>query len=386
MPLPDYQGGSIVNLMTSLITGLGGETSYYPPLRRLEPSRLQSSKNLILLVIDGLGYDYLTRVGSGSTLHQYLKAGITSVFPSTTTTAITTFLTGVAPQQHGLTGWHTYFKELGCVTTVLPFRPRLGGSPLGETGVDAAALFDNVPVFDRIKVRSFVIAPARIINSSYNTVHSGTAERRAYTSLKQFFKTMASTVRECGDRKYIYAYWPELDRNAHEHGISSHQAVNHFAKLDAAFHKFLDHIAGSGTTVIVTADHGIIDSQPDRCIEIDAHPALAESLMLPLCGERRVAYCYVHPDKCGQFERYVEGELAGCTTLFKSEQLIKQGYFGLGPPHPRLRERTGHYTLIMKENWIIKDWLLGERRYTHVGVHGGTSDQEMYVPLIVVTP
>ncbi len=37
----------------------------------------------------------------------------------------------------------------------------------------------------------------------------------------------------------------------------------------------------------------------------------------------------------------------------------------------------------MKDRFLIKDWLPGEPRYVHIGVHGGMSAQEMYVPLIV---
>ena len=55
----------------------------------------------------------------------------------------------------------------------------------------------------------------------------------------------------------------------------------------------------------------------------------------------------------------------------------------MGLPHPRLHERIGDYTLIMKEKAVIKDWLPGEPRYVQIGVHGGVTAQEMYVPLIV---
>ena len=123
MSRPDYQDGSIVNLMASLILGLGGVPHGYAPLRELKPERLQRYRNIVLLVIDGLGHQYLTRAGAGGTLHAHLQGRITSVFPTTTTTAITTFYTGLAPRQHGLTGWHTWFRELGCVLKVLPTRP-----------------------------------------------------------------------------------------------------------------------------------------------------------------------------------------------------------------------------------------------------------------------
>ena len=65
----------------------------------------------------------------------------------------------------------------------------------------------------------------------------------------------------------------------------------------------LGDIAGSDTLVIVTADHGIIDTARDRVIDLEDHPQLAETLVLPLCGEPRVAYCYVRPDRRRDFER-----------------------------------------------------------------------------------
>jgi hypothetical protein len=37
----------------------------------------------------------------------------------------------------------------------------------------------------------------------------------------------------------------------------------------------------------------------------------------------------------------------------------------------------------MKNNYTIKDWILGEQRHLTLGVHGGVSAAEMYVPLIV---
>lgn len=384
MPLPDYKDGSIVNLMSSIVAALGGENSLYAPLSRLAAASLRDSTNIVLVVIDGLGHDYLLRTGVGSALHHYLQGKITSVFPSTTATAITAFLTGNAPQQHALTGWFTYFKELGSVTAVLPFQPRHGGAPLRASGIDVTALFELVPVFNRINAQSFVVTPQRLARSAFSLALYGRAKLRPYTSLNQFFETMAGVLHENEEQKLVFAYWPELDHLAHVHGIGSPAAAAHFAELDAAFRRFLIDIHGSQSTVIVTADHGIIDSGPAHFIELDDHPALAETLILPLCGERRVAYCYVRSGKREEFESHVHTELAGYATLFHSEELLEQGCFGLGLPHPRLLARIGDYTLIMKENYTIKDWVLGEHRHVHVGAHGGLSEEEMYVPLILV--
>ena len=111
---------------------------------------------------------------------------------------------------------------------------------------------------------------------------------------------------------------------------------------------------------------------------------MQETLVLPLSGERRVAYCYVCPNKVKQFEQYVKQKLRKECTLYKSEELVKRGYFGLGLENSKLLERIGDYTLIMKENYVIFDELLGEKRSFHIGNHGGISKEEMFVPLIVI--
>jgi arylsulfatase A-like enzyme len=384
MVLPDYQGGSIANLMSSIVAALGGEAGIYPVLRGLDLGEL-AAQNVVLIVVDGLGYEYLAGAAPGSTLRQCLRDRLTSVFPSTTATAITTFLTGLAPQQHGLTGWHMYFKELGVVTAVLPFRPRHGGPTLRESGIDPVQFFGHVPVFDRLDAACFVISPQRIVHSDFNTAHSGQARCYGFSSLPGFFERIQSALRHGTGRRYIYAYYPEIDSLAHEHGAQSAQVAACFAEWDAAFARFLQAIKGTETVVVVTADHGFIDSAPESHIEVSQHPRLGETLVLPLCGERRVAYCYVHGPKQQQFEDYVTSELSQQLTLYPSEHVLREGWFGLGEPHPALRDRIGDYILVTKDNATIKDWILGEHRHEQIGVHGGVSTAEMYVPLAIAT-
>src|ERR671925_563676 len=78
---PDYSGGSLVNLVASIVAARGG-----------------------------------------AALARRRRGSLTSVFPSTTASAITTSYTGRTPLEHGLTGWFTYFGEAGCVSAALPLR------------------------------------------------------------------------------------------------------------------------------------------------------------------------------------------------------------------------------------------------------------------------
>lgn len=339
--------------------------------------------NIVLLVIDGLGYEYLLKSGQGSSLHTHLRSQMTSVFPSTTATAITTFMTGQAPQQHGLTGWHTYLKELGCVTAVLPFRPRVGSNGFSGNIIDVHQLYGHTPFFDLINRPSYVVAPEWIIHSEYNVAHSGSALLYGYNTLGQCFQNIETIVKNSPEKKYIYAYWPDFDRYSHESGCNSSRVNSHFAELDEAFAKLLIDLEGTNTSIIVTADHGFIDTDISRVIQLGDHPTMQDAMVLPLCGEPRAAYCYVHPDKQAQFVDYVSNELSSFAELKQSKMLIDENYFGFGNIHPQLSERIGHYTLIMRDNYVLKDRLAGEAPFVHIGVHGGKSIQEMYVPLIV---
>ncbi len=384
MIFPDYSGGSIVNLMASIEQGLGSDFDLYPQATDLPAAELQGCDKLVFLVIDGLGYDYLTSAGNGSCLHSNLKSSLTSVCPSTTSAAVPTFLTGVAPQQHGFTGWFTWFRELGSILAALPFEPRHGGGALGKEGVDPGLLSGVKTFFERIKVRSYVVVPDKIAESEFNLAFHDGATICPYAGLDDFFEVIKTVVANEDKRNYVYAYWPEFDSLAHSKGVGSKEVYQHFAELDAAFAGFIRGMRGSGCKVIVTADHGFIDVPSSGVIQMCDHPELADALVLPLCGEQRFAYSYVHPHKTERFLHYVESELSHAIDLFSSSELIAQGRFGLGQPHPELESRVGHYALVMKPGYKIRDRVLGEKPKRHIGVHGGITAEEMYVPLVVV--
>jgi len=136
--------------MSSIIKGLGGKP-LYKELEYLSSKEVSSYKNVILLVIDGLGYEYLTKT-KNSVLKNNLKYRITSSFPPTTATCITAFNTGVAPQQHGVSGWFMYLKELGIVVTTFKTRPRAytNKNKLQAEGIDWNKIFTEDTIFNKM--------------------------------------------------------------------------------------------------------------------------------------------------------------------------------------------------------------------------------------------
>jgi hypothetical protein len=156
--------------------------------------------------------------------------------------------------------------------------------------------------------------------------------------------------------------------------------------LHISWKKLAKKLEGTNSIIILTADHGQINTPLEKTLMLKDHPKLLECLSNALSGEPRAAYCYVKQSKKNQFERYIKTKWGKICELHKSEDLVKKNYFGLYKPNPKLLDRIGDYVLILKDDYSIKDFLIGEKKTFHLGRHGGLSKEEMYVPLIVIRP
>lgn len=369
--------------MSSIKRELGGSYQY-APLSGFDTSCM-ADQNVLLMIIDGLGYEYLKKHGKGSFLYENLRAKMTSVFPATTAAALTTLATGVAPQQHAITGWFMYLKEIGMVTTILPFTSRAGGFKLDKRNIKFNDIFSEKTLFEDTEVSSIcILHKAYSYSECSQATHRG-AEIRSFATLKGFFKKIRKALRFKGNRKFVYAYWDGFDAICHKQGTESKAAEDHFHKLDKGIAALFDFLKNKNTTVIVTADHGLIDvRESDKVVDLANHLEFVETLAMPLSGEPRAVYCFVRPHKVDKFIGYVETVFKGCCDMYRSEDLINENWFGLFNPSPRLWERIGDYILVMKDNYIMKDHVLGENRHPLIGNHGGLSQEELFVPLIVV--
>jgi hypothetical protein len=379
MVRPDYAGGGFANLIASIVGACGGAPRH-AEAATLPARELEAARHVVLLLIDGLGERYLAREGAGGALLAHRRGAITSVFPSTTASAITTSFTGWTPLEHGLTGWFTLFGEAGCVSAPLPFQRRGERAPLPA---DPARLYRATPLFDGLARRSIVVSHRSIVDSIYNRHHCGRAERRPYDTLPGLVDAIVAAARSGTEPLYTYAYWPEFDALSHRHGNASAQSRAHFREVDAAFGELLARLRGTGTTVVATADHGFVDSEGADALDFADAPGLAGLLRYPLCGESRAAFCHVQEGRVEEFMARARDWLGDRARVCPSAELLAEGWFGPGDPHPRLAERIGDVALVMHGRTTVKDWTPGEPRHRHVGHHGGTSEDEMLIPLIV---
>ncbi|PSN90737.1 hypothetical protein B9Q03_06130 [Candidatus Marsarchaeota G2 archaeon OSP_D] len=123
--LPDYSGRSLYNLSHTLLKAFGAPVDQ--GISGL--GDVLNHSRIVVLLIDGLGHRQLVSATGripavGSSLSRAkLSLPITSVFPSTTSTVLTTLNTGLVPAKHGVIGFTMYVKELGSVVNSISFSP-----------------------------------------------------------------------------------------------------------------------------------------------------------------------------------------------------------------------------------------------------------------------
>ena len=92
---PNYNH-SILNLINSILKKYNVETKY-SSLPILEEKLKKDYKNIVLIILDVMGNNLLNNISPNGFLNKNKVDKITSVCPSTTTAALTTYYSGRPP-------------------------------------------------------------------------------------------------------------------------------------------------------------------------------------------------------------------------------------------------------------------------------------------------
>lgn len=383
MIYPDFNN-SLLNLTASISLAYGCSSSYQP-LTSLPISDLQNKKNVILIVIDGLGYNFYKEKVKEPILANSNFDPITSVFPSTTAVAITSILTGKSPYEHALTGWFVYLKELGSVSKILPLVPRYSESVYFDNDEDSNDIYGFDCLLDSFNVDTHFIHLNKYQDDSYQKLLRGKSHFHGFDDLSEFSHTITKAINtRKSSKKFIYSYWNGLDAVSHKYGYDSKEAVEHFDQIQSELANIAKNINTEDTGLIITADHGFINVSNQNKIRVKDIPGLRECLVLPLMGEPRSPYCYIRSGKEKQFKEVWKKHLSDYSQLFHIDELVKKQIFGLYQMHSRFPDRVGDYILFMNDGYVLIDNVLLEKEMDLVGYHGGLTQNEMLVPLIYI--
>jgi hypothetical protein len=398
---PAYRGCSILNLPDSICGWLGapalGWGSLAPEI--FDTLADPGIRRVILVVMDALAFHRLggwMEDGTAPAWKALMERGwlfpLTSITPSTTSSALTSLWTGRSPAEHGIVGYELWLKEYGVVVNSILQAPM---SFQGEIGTLEKAGFnpENYLPFPtlgahlvRHGVRSFAFQHASILRSGLSRMFFKDVAGQRFHVAADLWANVRNLLENSArslERQYIYVYWGEVDTLSHLYGPDDERTATEFASFSQAFERlFLDRLRplmSSDTLLLLTADHGAIPTRPDPTFDLRNHPDLLRRLHLLPTGEHRLAYLHVRPGQVEAVREYIERAWPGQFAILDSADAIEKGLFGPGVPHPGLPDRLGDLIVVALGQaylwWSNKDNLMRGR-------HGGLSEQEMLVPLL----
>lgn len=403
---PHYSGYSIVNLAPTVAQVLGTAMKGAAPTlpKHLWSDLTHDVDCVILLVLDAVGYRQLQRYldAEASVFRRLAVKGrlvpITSVFPSTTVSALTSIWTGQPPLGHGFLGTKLLLPEAGVLVNMLKMRPAAywGGGRLEDWGWDPEGFVTVPRLGERLNAAGVeTVAHTRsfFIGSSLTKVFlRGMEDVRGYVGLSDLWLNLRRTLaeRRGSQRLFVNVYWGDVDNVGHRYGPTGAYVPAVLRHLARSFEEdFLAQLAQGArrdTLLIVTADHGQIDTPPDRLIHLPDHPVLQRALLLPPAGEPRASYLYAKPGQKGAIQTYVQENLADRFVLLEMEQALEQGLFGpVEALTPDSRARLGDLLLIAKDNSRLTRRAKRQNGgHALQGYHGSLTPEEMLVPLLMV--
>jgi len=123
-----YGGGNLLNLIASFENASGG-SSAFANADGLDAAALAEQQHIVLLLLDGMGDRLLQRYArTDGFFNRHRKGALSSVFPTTTSAAISALMTGHPPGQHGVLAWHMHLAS-GLFTTLLWRHRQQTGQP-----------------------------------------------------------------------------------------------------------------------------------------------------------------------------------------------------------------------------------------------------------------
>ena len=384
--LPDYAGGSIVNLAASLLQAFGIQppnTPCRPEL--LDPALLAGAPGVVLLVCDALGRSQLDRAlasGRAPRLERLVAQApggvctLTSVFPTTTTSALPSLSTALTPAQHGMLGMRQWLAEIGALGDMLRFRT-VAEPP---QPIDAELIRSAPTLYEQFRDHGFAavaISASQHQGTGFtNLLHEG-AQYLGYDGQSEIpYLLKTSLERHQGQRSFHYVYWHLVDTLSHNYGPLSEPCALEMEFVDLMLGKIMDCCARAGHTLLLTADHGQIALDPDRALIMGQD--LGRLLRYPPAGGRRA--CYLAAKDLDALRAHPLLQHRDLLVMSTGEA-VAQNWFGGDCSH--YRSRLGDFILVPADGCqLIYDY--GQGTHPNRGGHAGLSAEEMLVPLIAV--
>lgn len=359
MRKPDYDGGGLVNLIAELEFRLTG-SSESPRLAPDLAAAIPDAETYVFVFFDALGDLQLTVHPDGEQLRRHRAGALDASFSSQTSVATSTLATGLPPSRHGLISYILRIRE-----EPLPVNTLWWFDAEGNTAdVDHARFLPAPNLAERLEVHgveTVVVEPAAFLGSPLDRVLYRGTRTRGVEDQESIVETVLEEAAEPG--RVVLCYLPNVDAAGHVEGTTS-EAYSEALRFVTAVWEGIGEGLPAHAAMVGTADHGMVDI--DRHVQIEPPPTVT------LYGDSRVVYV------AGDVSAAVSLAADLPATWATGEELDR--LWGPGPFHPEFERRR-------PDGLIIADpgvgFLYPGNRTQLAGYHGGLSEEELRIPLLV---
>lgn len=377
--MPDYNH-SILNVITSILKNYNVKTKYNS-LKEIDKLLEKQYKNVVLVILDGMGENILKNISPDGIFSKNKIDTITSVYPSTTTAAMTTYYSGKPPIETGWIAWSQYFKEYGRNIDVLPEKDSFTGEKIDVKNLTIKDIIGYKTVYEQIReqnknVKAYEILPSYCAKKAKITMSANTVEEMCESIV---------TLCKNTENKFIMAYNDNPDSIIHKNGCYSQETKEFIKKAEEEFKKMLEELKDTNTLLILSADHGHQDIK--ETIDILELEEIQKCLMMPPTFESRMVGFFTKDNKRKEFEDKFNSLFKNKFILYSKEDLLKSNLLGYGNKHKKVDDFMGDYVAIaISDARILMGTYLSrekkpldEKKSTHCGL----TKNEMEVPLII---
>ncbi len=357
--LPDYEGACITNIVPALLEPGQAWPTWFP-------KAAEDADQVVLLVLDGLGWNQLdARRRLAPTISGLEGGSITTVAPSTTAAALTSISTGLPPGSHGIVGYRMNVE--GDVLNVLRWQ---------AAGRDARASIppDKVQTHDAFAgQRPPVVTRAEFRDTGFTLAHLDRTRIAGWRVTSTLVTEVAQLLRR--GEPFVYAYYEGIDKVAHEYGLGEfYDAELH--TVDALVADILD-VLPAGAVLVVTSDHGQVDVGPNIITpapEVMSHVDLQS-------GEGRFRWLHARPGHARHLLEAATEHHSDTGWVVSLDQVVDEHW--LGPVVVEsARRMLGDVALVARDAVSYHDPADGGP-FELVARHGSVTADEMLVPLLV---
>ncbi len=363
----------------------------------------QKYDKVVVFLVDAFGWRLFEKYNYLPLLKKIIDKGVvsklTSQFPSTTASHITCLYTGLPVCRSGVYEWFYFEPELDSIIAPIAFSFTGKKEPEGllKTGINPQKIYPRSTFFRLLKregVNSYYFNSIGHVNSTYSQIVSRGAKIVPFRTLSEGLINLAHIVKHEKNKAFFSFYFEKIDSIGHRYDFDSPQVkaeVESFLNnLENYFFKNLQNGADN-TLVIITADHGLAKIDPKKTIYLNKKfPQIKKYLktnrqgqFLVPAGSPRDMFLYVKNEYLDEAKKFLEKKLAGKAEVYKTEDLICQGFFGIHKPSRAFLKRIGNLVILSYEGESVWWYEKGIFEVHHLSHHGGLTRNEMEIPLLL---